>query len=164
MRVMGEHPEVYLNKMTSGNTFKILTATWHDFRELNQIEKTCFRPEDVWPFLDLIGILTLPGLIRLKAVDEAQMVGFVGGERKPQNRLGWVTTLAVLPDHRHRGIGRALLDACEAALATPAIRLSVRASNQSARVLYEHAGYRLVDRWRGYYAGGEDALVFEKKR
>jgi ribosomal-protein-alanine N-acetyltransferase len=164
IKIAADHPEVHLNTLNRGDAVKIEVATWHDFRDLNHLEKACFRPADVWPFWDLIGILTLPGLVRLKAMYESQMVGFVGGERDPRKALGWVTTLAVLPDYRHRGIGRALLEACEDTLAMPVIRLSVRVSNQSAKALYDRAGYQLVDRWRSYYVGGEDALVFEKQR
>jgi ribosomal-protein-alanine N-acetyltransferase len=57
-----------------------------------------------------------------------------------------------------------LLAECEDALGMPVIRLSVRASNHAAICLYESAGYLLVDRWKKYYTGGEDALVFEKVR
>ncbi len=156
--------------MTSTEASQALTglvvenATWHDFSSLNQLEKRCFRPEDVWPFWDLIGILTLPGLVRLKAVWEEKMVGFIGGEREPSQNLGWVTTLAVLPAYRRRGIARALLSAGEEALGMSRIRLSVRASNHAAVQLYKRMGYQIVDRWQGYYAGGEDALVLQKNR
>ena len=77
--------------------------------------------------------------------------------------IGWVTTLAVSPDYRRRGIALALLRKCERELAMPAMRLSVRASNESAICLYEAHGYQVVDRWKKYYAGGEDALVLEKQ-
>ncbi len=139
-------------------------ATWHDFGALYRLERACFRPEDVWPFWDLMGVLTLPGLVRLKAVTDEKMVGFIGGEKDLPRRFGWITTLAVLPAYRRQGIARLLLKSGEAALDMPAIRLSVRASNQAALGLYQSAGYAIVDRWRAYYAGGEDALVLEKKR
>jgi ribosomal-protein-alanine N-acetyltransferase len=103
-------------------------------------------------------------LVRLKAVVKDSMVGFIGGERDSGRRRGWVTTLCVLPEYRRQGIGIALLAKCEELLATPVIRLSVRASNHGAVGLYEQAGYKLVDRRKKYYAGGEDALVFEKSR
>jgi ribosomal-protein-alanine N-acetyltransferase len=142
----------------------ITTAHWRDYSQLVHLEHACFRSEDFWPFWDLLGILTLPGFIRLKAVVKDSMVGFIGGERESGHKRGWVTTLGVLPEYRRQGIGLALLEKCEAMLATPAIRLSVRASNQGAVELYEQAGYRRVDRWQKYYSGGEDALVYEKNR
>lgn len=156
---------------SNGNTstikeqaWSIQTAHWRDYSQLSMLERACFRAEDIWPFWDLLGILTLPGLVRLKAVVNDSMVGFIGGERDSGRRRGWVTTLCVLPEYRRQGIGIALLAKCEELLATPVIRLSVRASNHGAVGLYEQAGYELVDRWKKYYAGGEDALVFEKSR
>ncbi|MDY6847378.1 MAG: GNAT family N-acetyltransferase [Chloroflexota bacterium] len=131
---------------------------------MNHLEKNCFKSEDFWPFWDLIGILTFPGMVRLKAVVDERMVGFIGGEKEPGRKLGWVTTLAVLPAYRRRGIAMALLKEGEIALGMETIRLSVRASNHAAIRLYENAGYSLVNRWERYYTGGEDALVFEKHR
>jgi len=142
----------------------IQQADWRDYVPLNAIERVCFSPQDIWPFWDLIGALTLPGLVRLKAVVEGSMVGFIGGERESGRRIGWVTTLAVLPAFRRKGIAVSLLTACEKELGTPRIRLSVRASNEAAIRLYESEGYGLIDRWKKYYTGGEDGLVFEKKR
>jgi ribosomal-protein-alanine N-acetyltransferase len=144
--------------------WEIQKADWRDYTQLQHLEKRCFDAHDLWPFWDLIGALTLPGLVRLKAVDDGRMVGFLGGEREPSKHLGWITTLAVLPDYRRQGIARALLDLGENHLAMPVIRLSVRASNLPAIRLYELTGYQVVDQWRRYYAGGEDALVFEKRR
>ncbi len=144
--------------------WSIQTASWRDYTQLNQLDRLCFRPEDIWPFWDVIGILTLPGFVRLKAVVNGNMVGFIGGERDATKRQGWVTTLSVLPAYRRLGIGLALLAACESQLGMPVIRLSVREANTAAIHLYESAGYALVDRRRNYYAGGETALIFEKRR
>ena len=142
----------------------VTVADWRDYTQLQQLERACFNDDDSWPFWDLIGVLTLPGTVRLKAVVEGQMVGFIGGEREAGKRLGWVTTLGVMPAYRRCGIAQALLRKCEKELAMPAIRLSVRASNMAAIRLYENAGYEVVDHWGKYYTGGEDALVFEKIR
>ncbi len=147
---------------STGYVWSIQTANWRDFSQLNRLEKACFPSEDLWPFWDLVAALTLPGMVRLKVVVDDQMVGFIGGERDEIRKVGWVTTLGVLPEYRRRGIATALLNQCEESLAMPAIRLSVRASNQAAVRLYEAHGYIVVNRWERYYVGGEDALVLEK--
>ena len=144
--------------------WSIQTANWRDFSQLNQLERVCFPSEDLWPFWDLIAALALPGLVRLKAVVDGGMVGFIGGERDINRRTGWVTTLGVLPSYRRQGIALALLAQCEDDLAMSAIRLSVRASNQAAINLYKKCGYAVVRLWEKYYVGGEDALVLEKRR
>jgi len=145
-------------------SWSIQPADWRDYTQLHHLEKVCFGPDDLWPFWDLLGALTLPGLVRIKAVSEGRMLGFLGGERDPAKRRGWITTLAVLPRFRRQGIARALLDEGEQELDMPVIRLSVRASNLGAVRLYEETSYQMVERWPRYYAGGEDALVFEKMR
>ena len=68
----------------------------------------------------------------------------------------------MVPEYRRRGIGAALLQACEAQLGVRRVRLSVRASNRPAIELYERFDYQQVGRWGHYYQDGEDALVMEK--
>ncbi|HPX96363.1 MAG TPA: N-acetyltransferase [Brevefilum fermentans] len=148
----------------SMSDWSIHVVSWRDYTQLSQLERACFPAEDLWPFWDLIGVLTLPGIVRLKAVVGEQMVGFIAGERDLERRIGWVTTLGVMPEYRRLGIALALLAACERDLDMPIIRLSVRESNRGAICLYEGQGYAIVNRWKKYYVGGEDALVFEKRR
>jgi ribosomal-protein-alanine N-acetyltransferase len=145
-----------------GNPALIEPATWRDLSDLRSIERLCF-PKDSWPLWDLIGVLTLPNVVRLKAMIDGEMVGFIAGDLRPRRRMAWIATVAVLPKQRGRGIGRALLQACEARLGVPTIRLSVRASNHDAIRLYRLAGYEQVGIWPAYYQDGEDALVMEKK-
>jgi ribosomal protein S18 acetylase RimI-like enzyme len=143
--------------------YKILPATWHDLTALGQLEKVCF-PKDAWPLWDLIGVLTLPGIVRLKAsADEHHMVGFIASEKRLGDGVSWITTLAVLPAYRRQGIARALLATCEAEIETPRIRLTVRRSNIGASQLYKEADYHLLEVWPHYYQDGEDGLVMEKK-
>lgn len=141
--------------------FAIEPASLRDLGELRRLEKECFD-QDSWPLIDLMGVLSLPGIVRFKAVVEDRMVGFIAGEPHPAEGIGWITTLGVLPPYRRRGIARALLAACEARIGMPRVRLSVRRSNLPAILLYEGNGYRQVEVWERYYSGGEDALVLEK--
>jgi ribosomal protein S18 acetylase RimI-like enzyme len=55
-----------------------------------------------------------------------------------------------------------LLRVCEDRIDLPAIKLSVRASNQAAIILYRNYGYQRVEIWSAYYQDGEDAVVMEK--
>jgi ribosomal-protein-alanine N-acetyltransferase len=76
-----------------------------------------------------------------------------------------ITNIAVHPDARRRGIGRALLQQVIADARHRRLRLAVlevRPSNDEARALYESFGFRVVGRRHGYYYDtGEDALVME---
>lgn len=71
--------------------------------------------------------------------------------------------LAVEPESRRRGVGRALLRAVIAggrAAGGAQVLLEVRHSNTAALRLYAGAGFRELDVRRAYYAdNGEDALV-----
>ena len=157
-------PAEHLKNMreTPQTPWSILPADWRDYTQLHHLEKTCFNPTDVWPFWDLLGVLTLPGVVRLKAIVNDEMIGFISGEREPPRRIGWVTSLAVLPDYQRQGIATALLHEGERLLSMPRIRLSVRENNLAAIRLYERCGYRQIELWPSYYAGGENALVYEK--
>ena len=140
---------------------KIFPATWRDLGGLKQLEKECF-PIDAWPLIDLISVLTFPNVVRLKAVIEDQIIGFVAGDKRGSKDLSWIATIGVLPSYQRRGIGSKLLIACEEQLGTSRIRLSVRKSNEPAIFLYESFGYHRIDTWSNYYQDGSDAAVFEK--
>jgi ribosomal-protein-alanine N-acetyltransferase len=126
------------------------------------LEKICFG-RDAWPWIDLLAALTFPETVPLKAVKDERIVGFVVGDRRRRQEIGWIATIGVHPDHRRMGIGRALLEACERALEMPRVRLSLRRSNEGARRLYTNEGYTVVDRWERYYSDGESATVMEKR-
>ena len=140
---------------------EITPASILDLSALRKLELACFE-KDAWPLFDLIAVLTFPDVVRLKAVKAEEMVGFVAGDPHPSQGFSWIATIGVMPDHRRQGIGRNLLQACEAQLKTPRLRLSVRASNQAAIQLYEQEGYRTIDIWKAYYNDGENAIVMEK--
>lgn len=140
-----------------------MPATWRDLNQLRQLERLCF-PQDAWPLLDLIGVLAMPNVVRLKAVEEPLMVGFIAAEVRKAENTAWIATLGVLPDYRRQGIGRTLLSMCEERLETRRICLNVRVSNAAAVKLYEDFGYVPNGSWPRYYEDGEDALVMEKRR
>jgi ribosomal-protein-alanine N-acetyltransferase len=74
-----------------------------------------------------------------------------------------VTTFAVLPAYRRRGIGGRLLSELielAAELGASVVTLEVRLSNAGARRLYQQFGFRPVGvRPRYYSDNGEDALI-----
>ena len=73
-----------------------------------------------------------------------------------------VLTLAVAPAARRQGLARRLLEGAVAeagARGAASMVLEVATSNEAARALYAGFGFHEVGRRRGYYAGGEDALI-----
>ena len=140
---------------------EITKATIRDLNALRKLEKESFA-KDAWPLLDLIAVLTFPDVIRIKAIENQQMIGFVAGDPRRRDGWGWIATIAVDPHFRLRGIGRALLHACEKELGVPRVKLTVRLSNQGAITMYEKEGYKTIDIWQAYYNDGESAIVMEK--
>jgi ribosomal-protein-alanine N-acetyltransferase len=141
---------------------EIVTASILDLGALRKLEHESFGT-DAWSLLDLISVLTFSNVIRLKAVEDGQMTGFVAGDPRPSEGWGWIATIAVNPRYRRRGIGRALLRACESKLGVPRARLTVRISNQAAISMYEKDEYVTTEIWDGYYNDGEDGMVMEKE-
>jgi ribosomal-protein-alanine N-acetyltransferase len=137
-------------------------AGWRDLPGVYALEKACFG-RDAWGLVDLVFALASPG-VRLKAVADGRLVGFVMGEPKPAERFAWIATIGVHPDYQRRGIATQLLSAVEARLTVPTIKLTVRQSNHGAIDLYRKFGYQPVGRWERYYASGEAGLVMEKRR
>jgi ribosomal-protein-alanine N-acetyltransferase len=86
--------------------------------------------------------------------------------------LAWVVvdraelmSIAVVPEARGAGLGRALLEhvaaRCAAEGATE-LALEVRASNGAAIALYEAVGLERTGRRPRYYRDGEDALTYAR--
>ena len=62
---------------------------------------------------------------------------------------GWIHLLAVHPDHRLRGLGRALMAEAESRLAglgCPKLNLQVRGGNEEVLAFYRRLGYSVEDR------------------
>lgn len=97
----------------------------------------------------------------MPGAETGQVLGFVGTWR--QFDEVHITTIAVHPAWRRRGIGRALmLRVLDHAIAAGAaiVTLEVRVSNTAAQELYAALGFEPVGRRKGYYSdNGEDALV-----
>ncbi len=142
---------------------EIVPAGWRDWPGARALEKVCFG-RDAWSHLDLLVALLGSGSLRLKVVAGTRLVGFAVGDPHPDEGYAWIATLAIHPDFQRQGLGARLLAAVESGLTPPLLKLTVRQSNLPAIRLYEKAGYRPVQTWQNYYAGGEAGIVMEKRR
>jgi ribosomal protein S18 acetylase RimI-like enzyme len=145
----------------SDHEFPLENATISDLNQLRELEKICFD-QDAWPLMELLAVLVIPGLVRLKADIDGKMAGFIGGDAHRSEGIGWITTVGVRPEYRRLGLASKLILACEEAMQMPSVRLSVRRSNFGAQHLYNGLGYHHVGVWEKYYEDGEDALIMEK--
>lgn len=76
-----------------------------------------------------------------------------------------ILSIAIAPDKRRHGMGRALLDEVMLSATAEGMRalfLEVDAGNVAARALYDRAGFHKVGLRRKYYRNGADALVLRK--
>jgi ribosomal-protein-alanine N-acetyltransferase len=77
-------------------------------------------------------------------------------------KKGHVVSVAVLEEHRGKGLGKALmLEGINGAMhrRSDEIYLEVRVSNTGAVVMYEKLGFETKSRLRSYYRDGEDAYL-----
>ncbi|MFB6104216.1 MAG: ribosomal protein S18-alanine N-acetyltransferase [Halobacteriaceae archaeon] len=107
-------------------------------------------------------------LIADVAGTDTPVVGYVVADtiQNHGGPLGHVKDIAVHPDHRERGIGTRLLRAALDRLAgqgASAVKLEVRASNDTATTLYEDFGFEVHHTVPEYYADGEDARVMVRQ-
>jgi ribosomal-protein-alanine N-acetyltransferase len=123
---------------------------------LAAIHAAAFPPDEIWSSKVISLHIGLPGgfgfadkrggmILARTIMDEAEIL-----------------TLAVLPEARRLGLGRALLRAAmRQAAATDArtMFLEVAEENTAARHLYTSQGFTEVGRRKRYYANGDDALV-----
>ena len=81
-------------------------------------------------------------------------------------RKGHIASIAVLPDHRDKGVGTALVEKALGNMQKNGARecyLEVRVSNEAAIQFYKRLGFNTTKTVRGYYADGEDAYVMSRK-
>lgn len=100
-------------------------------------------------------------------VDERRrkLVGYVLVLFRRGTSLARLYSIAVDPDARGKGVGRALLAAAEKAAVEAGfayMRLEVRRDNAESIRLYGKAGYRKLGEVGDYYEDGMEALRFEK--
>ncbi len=139
---------------------RIEPMTLDDLDRVHAIEQASFFP--TWPDDAYRSELTTNKLATyLVAKLEGVVIGFAGIWLMVDE--AHVTTFAVDPAWRRRGVGErmllALLDVSVARRAREAT-LEVRLSNMAARRLYEKYGFRPVGvRPRYYSDNGEDALI-----
>ncbi len=122
-----------------------------------------------WNAEAFVTLLQSPGVIGHIAFDESAPKGLGFVLLRIVADEAEILTLAVYPERRGLGIGRALVEAAHktaGAAGARALFLEVGEHNRAARSLYDKAGFTPVGRRAGYYGatdGREDALVLRKR-
>ena len=146
-----------------------------DITAMVAIERASFS--DPWTAAAIASTLRYDHMRVLVAEERGGVSGDNGGDGAGRP-LGYVVAmiagpeaeiadLAVSPDARRRGIGRAMIDRLLAdlgAVGVVSVFLEVRESNHAARALYESRGFHGIGRRRRYYRlPVEDALLLKRE-
>ena len=138
----------------------IRAATTADLAGLSELEATLFGPL-AWSTAAVEAELTGPGRTVTVAEDaDGGVAGYV--VTVLVGRVADLLRIGVRADHQRRGLAGILLTgALEQARAAGAERVMLEVSdlNAPALALYAGHGFSTLDRRRGYYADGSDALV-----
>jgi len=98
------------------------------------------------------------------AVDEDEVVGYAG--LYAVGTEADVQTIALVLEHRGRGLGRQLLETLCGEANRRGVRelfLEVRSDNDAARRLYERAGFVEIGERPGYYQPGNISAIVMRK-
>lgn len=108
------------------------------------------------------SLLRISGLPLLQP--SSPVIGYTGF--RVEGDEAHITTIALHPDWRGRGLGELLLlTTMEEAIKWHAnlVTLEMRTSNRVAHSLYRKYGFRVKERQQEYYRDGEDAWLMEAK-
>jgi ribosomal-protein-alanine N-acetyltransferase len=152
-------------------TFKLRKFNMGDLQSVMQINRVCL-PENYSDFFFVDLYRRYPetfivaedgqvvGYIMCRIEIGLSNLGFSGLVKK-----GHIVSVAVMPEHRRKGIGKAIVtQAMQAMKAYNAKQcyLEVRMTNDAAIGLYRKLGFEVTRTIHGYYADGEDAYVMAR--
>ena len=150
--------------LTALSHMKIRDFAPEDLPAVLAIQSACPQAAQ-WLAADYVCLPHTAGAVFLVAEVEGEAASKVAGFAAFHQVLDEadLRNLAVLPEHRRRGVGRALIEAaCHRLREAGAKRLflEVRVSNEAARSLYHALGFVLHSRRKDYYRDpDEDACV-----
>lgn len=126
-----------------------------DAEDIAALEKLCFFA----PWSEkAIGETMQGDSVFLVAEEDGEIIGYIGSYYcHPE---GYITNVAVSPDMRRRGIGRALIETLIArgrSLSLSFWTLEVRESNEGAISLYSALGFEKVGKRPRFYSNPEEA-------
>ena len=154
-------------------TYKLRKFTMEDLNSVTRINEACL-PEnytDIF-FVDLYRRYPETFLV---AEENGHTVGYimcrieVGLSNLGLTGIvkkGHVVSIAVMPEHRRKGIAKALMTAAMEGMRQYNAKqcyLEVRLTNEAAVELYKKLGFEISRTVHGYYADGEDAYVMSLK-
>jgi [ribosomal protein S18]-alanine N-acetyltransferase len=139
-------------------------ARARDLEAIARLENESFESDRV-SRRSLREFLRAPHRPVIAATINEELAGYALVAVRKRARAVRIYSLAVDARFARRGVGRTLLQACEAyarRYGREALTLEVRYDNTSAIALYESCGFRQFGEHAHYYADGATALRYEK--
>jgi len=154
-------------------TFRLRRFQPNDLERVMHINRVCL-PENyaTYFFMDLCERFPETFLV---AEEDGELMGYVmcrietglpGFGLLGIAKRGHVISIAVLPEHRRKGVGTALMREAMSGMKVYKAKecyLEVRVSNTPAVKLYEKLGFAASKTVHSYYADGEDAYIMHLK-
>ena len=152
-------------KLMGDSQFSILNSHFSPaiFEQLSELDRLCVGAEG-WSAESFRSETEKETGHVLYIMDGERVIALLSGYHAVGE--GDITSVAVHPDHRRKGLAEKLMNAFEHSLPedTESIFLEVRESNAPAIALYEKCGFvRLAIRKNFYDSPRENAVVMEKK-
>jgi ribosomal-protein-alanine N-acetyltransferase len=155
-------------------TFRLRKFALNDLQSAMRINRVCL-PENYTDFFFVDLYRRFPETF-LVAEENGDVAGYimcrveVGLANLGLSGLvkkGHVVSVAVLPEHRRKGVGEALvkeaMNAMKVQYNAKQCYLEVRETNEPAINLYKKLGFEIARTVNGYYTDGESAHVMTKK-
>jgi [ribosomal protein S18]-alanine N-acetyltransferase len=139
-------------------------GTVHDLDALTRLEQVAFAA-DGFRRTQLRYLLTRANASVYIADEAGDVRGSAIMLWRQRAKVGRLYSIATDPAARGRGVGRLLLQTCEAAAVQRdcrSVSLEVRITNLAAITFYERHGYRVSEELPGFYADGTDAIRMRK--
>ncbi len=150
-----------LNHICNGIVFEDMAET--DIPAVLEIERASFTTP--WSETSFFNELKKPGSLLKVAKKDGKLVGYVCGSRIIDE--GHILDIAVHPEYRRLKIASSLVSLMIERLRAEECRfiyLEVRASNVSAKKMYEKFGFEVIGTRKDYYVSpGEDAVIMVLK-
>jgi len=146
---------------------RFFRAKFNDWMEIWNLEKRCFRPEDVFSPSRFRYLLNSPTceifVVRRNGKIIADIIGLFRNFRVPSGRI---YKISVDTSERKSGIASALIKFMEERFKKAGLKkcfAEVRIGNQASKNLFLKNGYRQEKKLPRYYSDGEDGLKFCKE-
>jgi ribosomal-protein-alanine N-acetyltransferase len=137
---------------------------WGAIRAVANIQKQSFPKRLAYGWGALATLHVWPGVVFLVAKDRetGRVMGCIIGDRS--RGAARVMNLAIHPDCRRRGVGRALLQALGEVMPDGDLTLMVQEDNTAAQALYAAEGFGRSGTIPNYYGKDEHGIAMRKPR